>query len=191
LAGVYEGGGAFDAGLRTGVDLAESVLAVRAGVRVVEGVDLDAVGVFGAELGDLGATSSGSAGGAGTGSGVGSGVGTFSSTFSSSFFSSGSTSAGGSRGVTSDPTLNTDIRFQLVGGLALPAALAFDLGGHSRLSFTSMRDASAAALRLDAALSERGPGGLVATLWVCCSNRPIRFCTLARGRSSGSGLSSP
>jgi hypothetical protein len=197
--GVNEDGGPFDAVafgvLRPGVALAGSAFdRVRAGVRAdVEDVDLMVVGVLGSEAGVLGVcrVSVGSSGGAGTGSGAGSGTGSgcgaFSS-FSSALNSSAVSSAGAFAEVMSDPTLSADIRFQLVGGLTLPAAAAPDFGGHSRFSFASARVASPDALKLDVAESERAPGGVVAVFCLCCSNRPIRFWTLARGRSSGSGL---
>lgn len=60
-------------------------------------------------------------------------------------------------------------------------------GGHSRRSFASIFAASFVVL--DAELRLRPfPGGV--TGWrLTCSNRPMRFATLARGRSSGRGLS--
>jgi hypothetical protein len=189
LAAPNEEGGTFAAaGLgvpRAGVAFDGSAFDVRAGVRVVEdAVDL-AMGVLGSEAGACGdfgvggAGSNASARGDGVGAGEGSGSdagsdgGVGSSTLSSTFGSS--VWLGASGDVTSDPTLSTDIRFQLVGGLTLPAGAAFALGGHSRFSLASARAASPDALKLDVALRERAPGGVVAVFALCCSNRPMRF----------------
>jgi hypothetical protein len=104
-------------------------------------------------------------------------------------------SIGGSSGVISEPTLSTDMRFHDVGGglpvtlsVVLPVVLAVPLGGHSRFSRDSTRAASVEALQFEEELSDRAPGGVVAGLALCCSKRPMRFWTLGRGRSSGSGL---
>jgi hypothetical protein len=65
-----------------------------------------------------------------------------------------------------------------------------DFGGHSLFSLTSSLAESP--VICDVTLVLRGmnngvleDGGL---LFFCCSKRPMRLATLARGRSSGSGL---
>jgi hypothetical protein len=59
-------------------------------------------------------------------------------------------------------------------------------GGHSRLSFASIFAASPDGF--DSALDVREGVPCRECRFVCCSNRPMRFATLWRGRSSGSGL---
>ncbi len=65
-----------------------------------------------------------------------------------------------------------------------------NFGGHSRFSLSL--GSSFAESPVFCALTIEGRGApLVPTIdcrFVCCSNRPMRFATLARGRSSGSGL---
>lgn len=60
----------------------------------------------------------------------------------------------------------------------------FACGGHSRRCAASIFVASP--VLFDTALRLRG--GVVGWRLTCCSNRPMRFATLARGRSSGNGL---
>jgi len=69
------------------------------------------------------------------------------------------------------------------------SADATDLGGHSRLSLSSSFTASAVCC--DKPLEVRGIRGgedVEGLDLFCCSKRPIRLATLARGRSSGRGL---
>lgn len=199
--GALEDATGFVVVVRAGVDFEVSFEAgVRDGVRDVVGaafdvVDVDAlaeVGVLGTATGvfdTISSTASGSTGGAG-GGGDGSGSGTDAG-FSAGMGTSGSLlsiSTGASSGTTSEPVLNTERRFHVLGGLVLPVGVPLPLGGQSRFSLASTRAASDVALKLDAALKERLFDGEVAVFALCCSKRPMRFCTLARGRSSGSGL---
>jgi len=81
----------------------------------------------------------------------------------------------------------------IIGGfsvLVVSASLDMGLGGHSLFSLTSSLAESP--VRCDETLTLRGImiGDVdeVEERLVCCSKRPMRFATLAWGRSSGRGL---
>ena len=59
-------------------------------------------------------------------------------------------------------------------------------GGQTRFSFTSSLSASPA--MWETGVDTRGGTEVSDCRLVCCSNRPMRFATLARGLSSGNGL---
>ena len=60
-------------------------------------------------------------------------------------------------------------------------------GGHSRWTLTSSRALSPVLFETTEPGRDEGVEDWGAFFW-CCSKRPIRFATLARGRSSGRGL---
>jgi endoglucanase len=134
----------------------------------------------------VGAAGSGSAGAGGALSGAGAGCSGGAGAGSGSGAAAGSAGGGGDGGESGfcSGERMPGSGWKLDGGEKVCDA---GHGGHSRRSLAATTAASPAAVVFDAELRLRVPVGVVGCRFTC-SKRPMRFATLARGRSSGRGL---